>query len=60
MDEQKKRCAVCGEKVQRGDLCDRCKESFELFDIEEYAREKGERKIYGEEGQTLSKKSALW
>ena len=38
--EQKTRCVVCGMPLRGGCLCDCCRESFALCDIEEYARRK--------------------
>ena len=53
--EKDRRCAVCGRHIREGALCECCKESLALCDVEEYAARKMAAKFCRGGGQTLSK-----
>lgn len=40
---RERRCAVCGGAAEEGALCECCRESFALCDMEEYPRRKKRR-----------------
>lgn len=48
------RCIVCGRTLKEGHLCDCCKESLALCDVEDYVARKTARKFSRGGGQTLS------
>ena len=57
--EQEKHCAVCGAPVRGGHLCDCCRESFALCDMEDYCARRA-RKNAAAPAQTLSNAPVLW
>ena len=60
MSEKDNRCMVCGKKLEKGKICECCRESFMLCDIEDYIERKAGGKFCCQSGQTLSNKPALW
>lgn len=60
MSEKDNRCKVCGKKLEKGKICECCRESFMLCDIEDYIERKAGGKFCCQGGQTLSNKPALW
>ncbi len=54
--EEGARCLVCNAPTERGrKLCDCCRESFALCDLENYIARKAARKIYGAGGANAFK-----
>lgn len=57
----KTHCIVCGQETHSGLLCDCCRESLALCDVENYVARKTEGKICRPRpAQTLSNKTVLW
>ena len=59
MHAEQEHCAVCGAPVRGARLCDCCRESFALCDMEDYCA-RAERKNRVSAAQTLSKPTVLW
>ena len=53
--EKECRCAVCGRRIREGALCECCKESLALCDVEEYAARKMAAKFCGAAGKRFQK-----
>lgn len=60
MSDKEKCCMICGKRLEKGKLCECCRESLILCDIEDYLERKATGKFCGQGGQTLSNKPALW